>query len=238
MKIAVCGDSWASPSPLSPGDHYSEIIADRLGAELVPLSRGGCSNAAICLQIEFAIEQQVDFVIITTTEPDRIEIPDKKSLPVYNSYYQKEKSLLNIKYNKRKSLSTQFLNSNGDIISENINSLMSLPEYQSKVPALTYYMDELYDSGWKKQIDLWCLDSVLHRLKHTQIPFTIFLDQIGYISEYGSWLESEHTQCWFSNTGDYYLRDLTGPDPGFHTGPGPQIEMADALTPLLRAHLS
>ena len=97
MKIAVCGDSWASPSPLSPGHHYSEIIADRLGAKLVPLSRGGCSNAAICLQIEFAIEQQVDFVIITTAEPDRIEIPNKKSLPVSNSYYQKKKIIVEYK---------------------------------------------------------------------------------------------------------------------------------------------
>jgi len=236
MKIAVCGDSLASPSPLSPNNHYSEILAHQFGADLIPLSHGGASNGAICLQIEFAIQSKVDFIIITTTDCDRIEIPNEKSPPIGNSHYKKEKSLRNIKYYKKNSLSTQFLKSDGDLVAENIYGLMRLPEYKTKIQALTFYLDELYDSGWKKQLDLWCMDSVLRRLKQTQIPFTVFVDRLGYVQEYGSWLDSDNTE-FIIDIDSYQSIMGTKEDPGFHTGPGAQIEMAHILTPLLRKYL-
>lgn len=76
-KLAVCGDSYWSPTKKLPKTHFSEIISDELNYELLPLSRSGSSNAIICLQIEKAIEKSADIVIFGCTFETRLTVAKK-----------------------------------------------------------------------------------------------------------------------------------------------------------------
>ena len=79
----ICGDSFSAVSKILPGTHYSELLANRLGWELHNYARRGCSNGGIRLQIQEAIRQSADFVIVVPTGWDRIEIP-ASSIPYEN----------------------------------------------------------------------------------------------------------------------------------------------------------
>ena len=74
-KLMVAGCSFSSVSKTLPGTSWSEILAKQLGWELVNLSRPGCSNGGIRIQIEEIRRQRPDFAIITPTFWDRMEIP-------------------------------------------------------------------------------------------------------------------------------------------------------------------
>ena len=74
-KLMVAGCSFSSVSKTLPGTSWSEILAKQLGWELVNLSRPGCSNGGIRIQIEEIRRQNPDFAIITPTFWDRMEIP-------------------------------------------------------------------------------------------------------------------------------------------------------------------
>ena len=62
-KLFVCGDSWMSSSPETPGAHFSEIISKSIGYDLYNISRGGMSNGGICAQLEFALKFRPEFII-------------------------------------------------------------------------------------------------------------------------------------------------------------------------------
>ena len=41
-KLVVCGDSFSAVSKTLPGTHYSEVLANELGWELLNYARRGC----------------------------------------------------------------------------------------------------------------------------------------------------------------------------------------------------
>jgi hypothetical protein len=74
-KLMVAGCSFSAMSKTLPGTSWSEILAEKLGWDLVNLARAGCSNGGIRIQIEEIRRQQPEFAIITPTFWDRMEIP-------------------------------------------------------------------------------------------------------------------------------------------------------------------
>jgi len=70
----VCGDSF------SFGDDetdWTKIVANKLNLNLVNLSIIGCSNLAICYQIDYAIKNlNFDLMVINLTTAERFEIDD------------------------------------------------------------------------------------------------------------------------------------------------------------------
>ena len=75
MNVAVCGDSWFAADVDEPGNSFGEVMCSRNNWSLRSLARGGCSNFAIALQVDKAIELDCDFVVLGTTTPDRSEFP-------------------------------------------------------------------------------------------------------------------------------------------------------------------
>lgn len=65
-NIVVCGDSFQSISTQENynGTHWSEILAKKLGCNLINLAMPGCSNAVISLQIMEAINLKPDFIVL------------------------------------------------------------------------------------------------------------------------------------------------------------------------------
>ena len=74
-KLIICVESFSYGTEKS---HWPRIVSDFYDSKLVNLAIVGCSNFAICFQIERAreIADENDLVIISLTSADRFEIDD------------------------------------------------------------------------------------------------------------------------------------------------------------------
>jgi hypothetical protein len=192
--LAVCGDSWFSSDLNFPGKSFGEILSANLDWDFVSLARGGCSNFAICLQVDKAIELNVDFVIVGTTTPDRAEFPIindqnvsvwqklKQSFDWQNWFstqpgvYAKSRGISNVLHRNSLSMTNAWI-SNPTIISESLNNLAFWEDTKlnaEQVESLKYYMLNLYDSEIKRQYDSWIISDACRRLEENGIPYLIF----------------------------------------------------------------
>ena len=73
--VAICGGSYFSADPELPGQSFAEVMCSRNNWQLWSLARGGCSNFAIRLQVDKAIELGADIVVLGPVGPDRGEFP-------------------------------------------------------------------------------------------------------------------------------------------------------------------
>ena len=81
-KLVVCGESFSYGTGVK---HWPRIVSDFYDSELVNLAIVGCSNYAICFQLQHALNNlsSDDFVVISLTASERFEIDDDEfSLPV------------------------------------------------------------------------------------------------------------------------------------------------------------
>ena len=139
--VAICGGSYFSADPELPGQSFAEVMCSRNNWQLWSLARGGCSNFAIRLQVDKAIELGADIVVLGPVGPDRGEFPiiteDNRSIwdrlkdsfnwtdwgKTQPKVYDETRGISNI-------LHTTFLSStypwitNPTIISESLNNLM------------------------------------------------------------------------------------------------------------------
>lgn len=198
--LSVCGDSWFSSDILHPGKSVGEILSDRLNWKFVSHARGGCSNFAISLQVDKAIEIGSDFIVVGATTPDRIEIPviNKDNQTIWDrlksafnwddwSYkqpevYCKNRGISNVQHSHKNDLSN--CNSwigNPTMISESLNNLVFTRSYdlpRDQIDALKSYMLNLYDSGIKRQIDCWIMSDACRRLVASKIPFLFYIEPL------------------------------------------------------------
>ena len=260
-KLVICGDSFSAVSKISPGTHYSEILADRLGWQLLNYARRGCSNGGIRLQIQEAIKQRADFVIIVPTGWDRIEIPVRDNfyrtstniikkwgnllqdflLDKSKSAYDPVVGIDNINYNPNKT---------DHMIFETIFSLAEnyTHEYRTdqltneKAEAVKQYINHIYDSGWKQQIDKWIISDGVYQLHSRSIPFSIergmlWENRDDIIKSIPSSIPKESIRQDFELIGTacslYPLKDTTE-DVGYHSAPEGQEWIADLYELLIK----
>ena len=67
MKLAVCGCSWSSRDPNYPDTEFGYFISNDLDWDYKNYGRVGCDNFSIRLQVDQAIKDKADFVIINWT---------------------------------------------------------------------------------------------------------------------------------------------------------------------------
>lgn len=231
--LYACGDSWMAASLSTPGQHMTEIVAQSLQYELVPLARGGMSNGGICIQIETAIANNADFVLINTTSPDRVEI----STAAETGRYHFTTADINYSGDQYISINYPF---NGTRPRLTVDSLTSLfdPNNKSisveKSHALAEYFREIYNADWKRQVDHWCLYASLHRLHQSGIPYVLILDSLR-VADNIPWLTSILP---FETFGDQAFADRAEfnrnnqdqfQDPGYHTMQHNQAAAAEVL---------
>lgn len=174
-KLMVAGCSFSAVSQTSPGTAWSELLAKRLGWDLVNLARQGCSNGGVRIQMEEIRRQRPDFAIITPTFWDRMEIPataapfdwDQKNQgwdpPLQRHLqdrtkkngYRRADGIDNVNYG----------NNNYNMICETIFTLAeNYPHpYRSGLISkdaqrgVRAWIDSIYDNEWKKQQDEWII---------------------------------------------------------------------------------
>ena len=185
--LVVCGDSYMSavgPTEFGYREHFTEILAAKLGWEYITYARGGCSNQVIRLQVDEAIKRNPTLIIIGTTSPNRYEYPVSRNLNPIRGYgsgfYIKDKGLRNIDYNtKERSFVDDplfFQSFKNTLISDTLSNII-LPNRTKTSPeifdAWSKFHEHCFDINWKKQLDTWIISSALYKLCSLKIPFLI-----------------------------------------------------------------
>jgi hypothetical protein len=224
-ELIVCGDSFVSPRIDYPGAHFSEILAEKLGLNLMPLSRAGISNGGIALQLLSAIKRVPKLILFNLTFYDRIEfrLSDIIEEPI---------SLDSISYNMGSTeLSTQNKKL-GSLASDNLASLLSDSANsiykKSKLKAIKNYFNELYCDDWKRQTDCMMMYAVLHTLNKSGIPYIMIMDNLNLRESPCpiDWLSEKNNVS--QSLVNFFNRPLSF-DPGFHTSLEAQQEIAEFL---------
>lgn len=255
MKLMVAGCSYSAISNTLPGTAWSERLASELGWDLVNLARQGCSNGAIRLQIDEIIRQRPDFAIVTPTFWDRMEIPAQAVPRTQHTLeqhlrdtaqgYDPDRGLDNVNYG----------HNHPTLISETIYSLAEnhahshRPQPLSKDAhdAIRLYVDQIYDSQWKKQQDEWIIregvyEMFLAGIKFLLVPVLLWPfdphDQDQWRNLFPAvippkFVMSNEPESILPITGN---TPWTGPDPGYHGSPESQIIIARNYYQRIQSH--
>ena len=224
-KLIVCGCSLSADSVDLPGTGYGHQTARLLGWDVEILARPGCSNGGIRIQIDEAIRQQPDFVIVAPTFPDRMEIPAKP----FN--YSKHHGLDNINYG----------NNPYRMICEPIVTLIENTDHPTRYnkldqhteSALQYYVNHIYDHKWKQQQDEWIIRDGIMQLFYFKIPFLIVagpLWSVGNIrNRIPKVVNNNSLTLDYEETPTYAIHEwpFNGVDPGYHGSPTSQEYLAE-----------
>lgn len=198
-KLVVCGDSFYSPvkSPDSlAGTHFCEILASKLDWDLVTFAKSACSNQVIRLQVDEAIKEEPDLVIVGVTNNERVEIPVRhtkereywKTVHFNEKAFRYDKGLKDIVYNDRTDTSQDnllFQDAQPRLLSETLNNLFwNRDNYTGMVPRksidiLEEWFYSIYDMNWKKLLDTWILLSGFYKLEYNKVPYFVVSASVG-----------------------------------------------------------
>jgi hypothetical protein len=239
-KLIICGDSFMSPAIEYPNTHFSEIIADKLGYELISYSRAGMSNGGVAIQIDTAIQRKPDLILVGTTYSDRIEFPinDPKPTDKFTiddiSYHHTTTSL-----SHNTSLVPQLISTNiVEVISNQFFNTFELCEQpHKKEKAIKDWFRYLYHPDWKNQVDQWMMYAVLHKLHESTIPYMVCRDPLNVVPEC-SWLKYD-ALVWHINKimDDRKQVDEGGLNLPYHTSIETQAIVAECLIAYMKEHM-
>lgn len=160
MKIISCGCSFMSIDPHCYGTHFSEIIADKLNSDYACYAKFGSTNFAIRLQIEEAIKQKPDLILIGFTGESRLDVS--------NGQYVIANGIRNIEYKVPRVPShiPEFY-SPGDITTIS----MPMSEMSDSDLGFKYYLTEMHDAEMRRHYDYFLTSAALDKLIKLKIPF-------------------------------------------------------------------
>ena len=256
-KLMVAGCSFSAVSITQPGTSWSELLAEKLGWELVNLARQGCSNGGVRIQIEEIRRQKPDFAIVTPTFWDRMEIP-ATAAPYdwtqksggWNPPLQQHLQDCKIKngYDRDDGINNvNYGNNNYNMICETIFSLAENydhPYRSGKISkqaqtGIRYWIDSIYDSNWKKQMDEWIISDGVMQMFHDNLYFLVVPSLLWPWSVHNRptlwrdifprvipdrFIMQNHMQSQTSVSGRF---PHIGDDPGYHTSAEGQRCIAD-----------
>jgi len=235
-KLIVCGCSLSSDSVDLPGTGYGHQTARLLGWDVEILARPGCSNGGIRIQIDEALRQQPDFVIVAPTFSDRMEIPAKP----FN--YSKHHGLNNINYG----------NNPYRMICEPIVTLIENTDHPTRYnklddyteSALQQYINHIYDHKWKQQQDEWIIRDGIMQLFYFKIPFLVIAGPLWHVGNIRNKIpkvvNNNSLTLDYKETPTYAIHEwpFEGVDPGYHGSPASQEYLAEIYAKKIRKCMS
>jgi hypothetical protein len=257
LMVAGCSYSAVSLFPEFKGTHWSEVLSETLGWELKNLARQGCSNGGIRIQVDEIIRQRPDIAIITPTLWDRMEIPRSGnpfewSHKTKNEFSSIQDHLRVIDgssngYDARYGIdNVNYKDNPYRMVCETIFSLVEEKDHpyrsgaisKDQISALKWYVDQLYDSNWKRQQDMWIMRDAAVSLLDAKINFIINPCLLwrssdepsahyraafpNIVPDHNIWLD------WSTNLPECLFRHPpVGDDPGYHGSPESQTLFAN-----------
>jgi hypothetical protein len=263
-KLIVCGCSFSAPSKELPGTAYGEVLAKKLGWDVEILARQGCSNGGIRIQIDEVLRQRPDFAIIAPTFHDRMEIPasaapydfvdrnnpvwkfstDKSQAPGWNPELQQhlQKNHSN-GYDRSAGINNvNYGNNPYRMICETIFSLAENyphPYRSGRInkdtqAAVKQYINFMYDSEWKRQVDEWIIRDGILQLYFAKIPFLVIANNLWNSNDIRAAIPSvvpdEYLTLAYEETPAYATNKYPFDgkvDPGYHGSPQSQEYLAE-----------
>ena len=114
-----CGCSFMSIDTKDTGiTSFLDLYAEQKGFKHVSLARSGATNFLIRLQIEEAIKQNADYIVISTTTNDRMDIP----IIARESDIQWPVQLKDVEYAGYRSASANNITTDPKIVCDSINN--------------------------------------------------------------------------------------------------------------------
>jgi hypothetical protein len=257
-KLMVAGCSFSAVSKQLPGTSWSEVLARQLGDwDLVNLAREGCSNGGVRIQIEEILRQRPDFAIITPTFWDRMEIPSRaapydweQTRTAWDPPLQRHLQDRTLKngYDRTAGIdNVNYGNNPYRMICETIFTLAeNFPNQyrhgninKSTQTAVKHYIDQIYDSNWKKQQDEWIIREGIMQLYLADIPFIVVpvllwpFDpdiQTQWRNAFPKTLIPDHYVMLDEKQSPLHIaghNGFEGEDPGYHSSPRGQEIIAE-----------
>ena len=262
-KLMVAGCSFSAPTKRPDGTSWSEVLADRLGWELINLARQGCSNGGIRVQMDEIRRQRPDFAVIGPTFWDRMEIPadsapyDWNQPPSAGENPPLERHLQNRKlgngYNRADGIhNVNYGHEPSNMICETIFTLAENFEHPYRMGRITkhaqtgirHWIDSIYDNAWKKQCDEWIIREgtimmYLDGIKFLVLPNLLWPFDPDNINQW--------RQAFPDVVPDHYINldpkhspqaicgnnPFKGEDPGYHSSPAGQAIIAENFYKLI-----
>lgn len=183
-RLFSLGDSFMTVD--DPSDNiigFCELYCQHRGFEHVSFARPGATNFSIRLQIEQAIADSADYVVIGLTSSDRFNI----ALKPQNNY-----KLSNIHYTGYRALSERYVNQdNVCLVSDTFNNITSQQHQKlvtkTQLAALQHYIADLHDSALASQQDYYIISDGLRKLQAAGVKFVLIP---GWLAHHDwSWVE-------------------------------------------------
>jgi hypothetical protein len=170
--------------PMGTVTSFLDLYANSQNLNHVSLARIGATNFMIRLQIDEAIKQQADYVILSTVPSDRIDIVLDHELQ--HGFFE----LKNIVYRGYRCKSVQNIaDQDNKILSDSIYNAMNIRLELSKDQkrAVQSYIADLHNASLQRQRDYYMISDGLHRLQQHGIPFLLIPDCMEHLD--WSWVE-------------------------------------------------
>jgi len=232
-KLIVCGCSLSADSIDRPGTGYGHQTAKRLGWDVEILARQGCSNGGIRIQIDEALRQQPDFVIVAPTFCDRIEIP-----AATDCGYDKTAGIDNVNYGTNP---YRMICENITTLVGNYNNPYRTGELDKNTQeAIRQYINHIYDVNWKRQQDEWIMRDGIMQLFYSGIPFLIIAGELwntGNIRQaIPKVVDDRYLTLDYQETPNYAITNwpFESTDPGYHGSPAGQEYLAEIYADKIR----
>lgn len=208
MNIYSCGCSFMSLDSDYPGTHFTEIVSKQLTGNLTSLARPGSSNFYIALQVDHAIQQRPDLILVLFTNYDRIEILKP------NQVYDVKQGYKEIGKTAMSNVITNYID----------QSLVEEP----KKDALKKWFGEVYDFGLAFHRDYYLCLGVLSRLEQSRIPFVFNFGGMRYFSvDSEVWWKNHSNSMAKLNPWDYTEFSVGNTSGVYHTSFDSQRLIAD-----------
>jgi hypothetical protein len=179
-----CGNSYSDGSHLlskENGEHvigrhvsYSKIVADELGMNFVQLARSGASNYFTCKQIEYAIEQKADLILINFTSTRHLDFvfsnKKLKMLPKLSNFiYDEPAWCKNIHNPSKNEIDEELIHSLKFTILDLYRNSKEHPEFET----LIKYLDEHNDYMLRMDQERMMILGVMSQLEKSGIKYIV-----------------------------------------------------------------
>lgn len=165
---------------------FLDMFAEKKGYNHISLARPGASNFTIRLQIDRAIQDRADYIVIGATSSDRID------LSVHNFSGRGSPGLSNVRYQGYNTLSEKWIQDTKEsyIISDTLNNVIEKDRglEKERVTSIKYYLRDIHCPDIQDIKDRWIIRDGLNQISKQNIEFVFIPGPLFYFdwSEFGN----------------------------------------------------
>lgn len=169
-SLYTCGDSFMSVDyPDGEVTSFLELYAQQKGFRHVSLGRPGATNYVIRLQIDRAIRDRADYVIVSATSSDRFDIPTEPEP------WNPDLRLEDVHYQGYRAMSQHHVQSTSKIVSDVEYNILH-ERHQNIVTeiqrsSLKHYLADLHGPSLQRHKEMFMIRDGLHELSRAGIAF-------------------------------------------------------------------